>query len=340
MIITLVKADFSAKNIGTLSSFAVLTNILNATYSGPVSVEKDGAFTATITMHDGYVIPDNIIISMGGSTLTNAYSVSGNVITISIAAVTGVIVINMAGVAIEDAYVSVLPLVQGYIDNTSVNSSQSNRIRSNDLISGPFSIELNNGYLIRAIYQYSGTDVSVGGTAIVASSDQLASYEGGSVGMYYGVTLCKANSNDALAPTEDVIKNFAARKVVHFNDEEGYVDTTIPGTNVAYTLTNNAWVSSGIGSTYANRVCTTEKIRGKFTVTVNDGYAIRAIYAYASKDDNTASVAMTAETSENRTTFTTIDDNLYYGVTFTYAGTKSNDAISPTEDIIAEWKYV
>ncbi len=99
MIITLVKADFSSKNIGTLGSFAVLTNILNATYDGPTSVATGEAFTATITMHDGYTVStDNLVISMGGAILTDAYSISDNVITINIAAVTGIIVINMIGI--------------------------------------------------------------------------------------------------------------------------------------------------------------------------------------------------------------------------------------------------
>lgn len=95
MIITLVKADFSANNIGTLDSFAVLTNILNATYSGPTSVAKGEAFTATITAHDGYSIT-KFTISMGGTVLTDAYTISGNVATINIPEVTGIIVINMA----------------------------------------------------------------------------------------------------------------------------------------------------------------------------------------------------------------------------------------------------
>lgn len=98
MIITLVKADFSAKNIGTLSSFAVLTNILNATYDGPTSIEKGSALSATITLHDGYSISaEEISISMGGEYLTDVISVSGSVVTIEISEVTGVIVINMAG---------------------------------------------------------------------------------------------------------------------------------------------------------------------------------------------------------------------------------------------------
>lgn len=100
MIITLVKADFSAKNIGTLSSFAVLTNILNATYDGPTSVATGEALNATITVADGYTFESSdITITMGGVTVENAITINDNVVTISIAAITGVVVINMATTA-------------------------------------------------------------------------------------------------------------------------------------------------------------------------------------------------------------------------------------------------
>lgn len=94
MIITLIKADFSAKNIGTLGSFAVLTNILNATYSGPITVAKNEALNATVTIHDGYEV-DSVNITMGGVEVADAYTVEGNVISINIAAVTGAVMINV-----------------------------------------------------------------------------------------------------------------------------------------------------------------------------------------------------------------------------------------------------
>lgn len=339
MIITLVKADFSTKNIGTLDSFAILTNILNATYNGPVSINKGEAFNATITMYDGYTIPDTgISITMGGVTLNNVYSVNDNVITISIAEVTGIIIINMAGTIIEGTVITTLPLVQGYIDNAAINSSQANRVRSNDLISGPFSIELNDGYLIRALYEYDSANVALGGTALVVSTDNATSYTGGTVGKYYGITLCKSSASASLAPTEDIIKSFEAKAVVEFDISDE--DDTVAGTDVTYTLRNGAWVQSGFATGYQNRVCTTEKIKGKFTVTVNDGYAIRAVYSYTDEASNSASYAMPGGTSTTRTTFTSDNDNLYYGLTFTYLGDNANNDISPTEDIVAEWKYV
>ena len=44
MIITLKGADFSASNIGTLSSWRVIRSLgVGATYEGPITVEKDAS---------------------------------------------------------------------------------------------------------------------------------------------------------------------------------------------------------------------------------------------------------------------------------------------------------
>ncbi len=93
MIITLVRANFSANNIGTLDSFAVLTNLGSGLiYSGPNSVIKNAALDATITLGDNYTL-DNISILMGGVALSNAHTVNGNTISINIASVTGIVTI-------------------------------------------------------------------------------------------------------------------------------------------------------------------------------------------------------------------------------------------------------
>lgn len=338
MIITLVKANFSANNIGSLGSFAVLTNILNATYSGPTSIEKDGAYTATITMYDGYAIPDTISVLMGGTALSDACTINGNVITINIAKVTGIIVINMAGVAIEGGSITILPLVQGYIDNKTLNSSQLNRIRSEGLINGPFSLELNEGYAIRAIYEYDVADYSAGGTAIVTAAENLTAYTGGSVGKFYGITLCKTVPTENLSPTDNIVKSFACNSITPIVDNTQPEVNPDAGTDVAYVLRNGAWVQNGSADGYSNRIRTTERIKGKFTVNVNDGYAIRAVYEYPSATSTAGT--MVAATSNSRTTFTSTDANKYYGVTFTWSGSNENVDITPTENIVADWKYV
>lgn len=99
MIITLTKADFSAKNIGTLSSFNVLLKLgAGCTYNGSKIIENGNKLSATVSIAANY-IPDltNCIITMGGIQLTvnNDYTISfeDGLVTLEIVKVTGQIVI-------------------------------------------------------------------------------------------------------------------------------------------------------------------------------------------------------------------------------------------------------
>lgn len=97
MIITLKGADFSASNIGTLSSWRISRSLgSGATYAGATSVDKGAAFSATVTLAEGYEIGTaGVTITMGGTVLSGAHSISGNVITITIAEVTGNVLIKV-----------------------------------------------------------------------------------------------------------------------------------------------------------------------------------------------------------------------------------------------------
>lgn len=106
---------------------------------------------------------------------------------------------------------------------------------------------------------------------------------------------------------------------------------------VEFNLVQGAWVANGYASEHNNRVCTEALIPGNFYVRVNDGYVIRAVYAY-STPTSSSSASMPGDTSETRTEFTSADSTLYYGVTF--AKTNSADTITPDEDIVAEWYVV
>ena len=98
MIITLMGADFSESNIGTLSSW-IISRVLGdgATYNGPSYVDKDAALSATVTLDEGYEIGSaGITVTMGGTALDESYySVVDNVITFTIASVTGSVVIKV-----------------------------------------------------------------------------------------------------------------------------------------------------------------------------------------------------------------------------------------------------
>lgn len=95
MIITLTGATFST-NIGTLSTWSISRVIGDhATYAGPTYVDKDAALSATITLDEGYEVgAAGVTVTMGGSAV-EASSISGQVITISIASVTGNVVIKV-----------------------------------------------------------------------------------------------------------------------------------------------------------------------------------------------------------------------------------------------------
>lgn len=97
MIIVLKNADFSQSNIGTLSSWRITRSLgAGATYEGPTSVDKDAALNATVTLAEGYEIgAAGVTVAMGGTVLSGAHSISGNVITITIAKVTGNVLIKV-----------------------------------------------------------------------------------------------------------------------------------------------------------------------------------------------------------------------------------------------------
>ena len=96
MIITLKGADFSASNIGTLSSWRITRSLgAGATYEGVTSVDKDASFSATVTIAEGYELGTaGVTVTMGGNAISAA-TVNGNVITISISSVTGNVVIKV-----------------------------------------------------------------------------------------------------------------------------------------------------------------------------------------------------------------------------------------------------
>ena len=98
MIFTLIGADFSKSNIGTLSNWIISRELgAGATYTGPSFVEKNATFSATVTLSEGYEIGSaGITITMGGTPLDESYySVVDNIITFTIVSVIGGVVIKV-----------------------------------------------------------------------------------------------------------------------------------------------------------------------------------------------------------------------------------------------------
>ena len=359
MIITLKNADFSENNVGQLNSWFIFAptvsgGVVTADPNNPSSIDKTTLPATTLKYTFDTAKYNFISCTPSVGTVTH----SNGTITVTIPQGTTIVANITISIALEriggdtggeeedpvnppsgGTTTTTLPLAQGYIDKGVVNNELNTRVRSDGLAYGPFSVEVNSGYLIRAIYEHTKADLTDGGTAIVASADEKTSYSGGQDGKYYAFTFCKTSASATLSPTENIIKSFSGT-IVPIETSGGSSDggtTTNPeaGTDVAYTLVQGAHVQND-SSIYqgTNRVTTPKAIKGKFTVTVNSGYAIRAVYEYT-KESGDTNGTMVSETSTDKTTFTSTNANKYYGVTFTKAGSAANDTIAPTENIVA-----
>jgi hypothetical protein len=96
MIITIKGADFSSANIGTLSTYIISKSIgSGASFDIPNFVDKNSSVNWTITLDEGYTF-GTYLVTMGGVEVTP--TVVDNVMTISIAEVTGNVRIVVATV--------------------------------------------------------------------------------------------------------------------------------------------------------------------------------------------------------------------------------------------------
>lgn len=96
MIITIKGADFSSANIGTLSTYIISKSIgSGASFDIPNYVDKNSSVNWVITLNEGYTF-GTYSVTMGGEVITP--SVVDNVMTISIAEVTGNVRIVVATV--------------------------------------------------------------------------------------------------------------------------------------------------------------------------------------------------------------------------------------------------
>ena len=184
MIITLKGADFSASNIGTLSSWRITRSLgTGATYEGVTSVDKGASFSATVTIAEGYELgAAGVTVTMGGNVISAA-TVNENTITITITEVTGNVVIKVPTVNIstgeeEEPGVPDTPdEPTGPIDllaNVTWTSGKG-------FVANPNHIN-NSGYTIAtsSVFKYTAIDVSqyVGKTIRYSQADYTASAGG------------------------------------------------------------------------------------------------------------------------------------------------------------------
>ena len=91
MIIKLMRANFSTKNIGILGSYSILTELsAGLLYSGPMTVMQGMPLEAVISVNDNYdLMPDSVVITMKGTAVTSGITTTEENISINIPIVTG-----------------------------------------------------------------------------------------------------------------------------------------------------------------------------------------------------------------------------------------------------------
>ncbi len=97
MIITLKGANFSNSNIGNLYRWNILYSLgRGVSHSGDTSVLKGNAFTVDLTIAEGFELTsEGVSVTMDGVLLSNAVTVTENIINVEITSVTGHVVINV-----------------------------------------------------------------------------------------------------------------------------------------------------------------------------------------------------------------------------------------------------
>lgn len=91
MIITLVKADFSAKNIGVVGSYAVLTDLsAGLEYNGPTIITYRQPLEAIISVKKKYILmPETVVVTMKGKPVVDGIVATTESISINIPIVNG-----------------------------------------------------------------------------------------------------------------------------------------------------------------------------------------------------------------------------------------------------------
>lgn len=285
MILRILGADFSSANIGTLSTYVISKSIgAGISHNIPNFVDKNSSVTWTLSAEEGYLL-GSYSITMNGETITPV--VNENTMTITIPSVTGNVRIVVATinentgeddpivppVEPDNSINAGLTLYQGYVDNKTVNDELNTRVKTEALV-GPFEIEVNDGYLIRAAYEYTSTSVTNGGN-VIAQSSQQKTYLKYTGQQYVYITFCKTDATQSLSPTEDIVKTFNTDIEVEVEE-----NSTIEVNGVTIKL--GQLLDSGI-KTNSVRAYTVQNVNDKTTLTTTGDYVM--IPTYDSNDD-------------------------------------------------------
>lgn len=290
MIITISGANFSASNIGTLSTWTVSKSIgAGAEHSIPSYVDKNSAFNYTITLKDGYTF-GTYSVSMGGQIITP--TVTETSMTINIASVTGAIRIEVktinSSTGEEDEPVTPKPekpstggdniswLINGYQSDGSINSLTTRArafVKVDDMQNATI---VGNNNVKYCLYAFE--------------SNFQASYKGKLDGFETGSSNMINELSKKIADTSSI--KYIGITGAYSNDAE-ITDIDAFGNNFTFTGVSNAnlmpaniFVSGGISSNNGELVSNGNRVRTlalnveNVTITNNPGYQ-HIVYLYS-----------------------------------------------------------
>lgn len=140
MIITLKNANFSASNIGTLSTWRITRSLgAGATYEGPISVDKGASFSATVTIAEGYdVEADEVAVTMGDIVISAA-TIDNNIIAIVIPEVTGNVVIKVPTAKVSNSPVQLTGISAEYPGGNIASNASIDDLKENLIVYANYS---------------------------------------------------------------------------------------------------------------------------------------------------------------------------------------------------------
>lgn len=176
MIITLKGANFETNRIGTIDSYSI-TRVIDAgsSYSGPTSVKKNESYSGSITIKSNYELSGSVTVTMGGNPVTP--TINGKTISISIASVTGNIVIK--ALTIPTVVVPETPTVTTYTVTYQINGhgTQPSAVTGVTKLPSTLPVLSASGWTFNGWYTNSAcTTAAVAGATISANTTLYAKW--------------------------------------------------------------------------------------------------------------------------------------------------------------------
>lgn len=103
--------NFKVLKPAQATEHTVTYTLTNLTAEGTKTVKEGESLTATLTAESGYTLPDTITVTMGGQALTEGYTYDKSNGTVTVANVTGDVVITAAGAKILSSAAEILEFV-------------------------------------------------------------------------------------------------------------------------------------------------------------------------------------------------------------------------------------